>query len=100
VPIANFVLSSVLLLSGDFARAHNLLPPDPARLSATLGVGNTGWIGVLLIKTGEYDQAVSFFDQALQLSRHVELAKGNSHYSDIGTLPVRILIGGPVTAQA
>jgi DNA-binding CsgD family transcriptional regulator/tetratricopeptide (TPR) repeat protein len=89
VPIANFFLSSVLLLSGDFARARNLLPPELARLSIAIGIGNTGWIGVLLIKTGEYDRAASFFNQALQLSRHAELSKGNAHYSDIGTLPVR-----------
>jgi tetratricopeptide (TPR) repeat protein len=91
VPIANFVLSSVLLFSGDFARARNLLPPDPARLSATIGVGNTGWIGVLLIKTGEYDQAASFLNEALKLGRHAELSEGHSHYSDIGTLQVRTL---------
>lgn len=91
VPIANFVFSSVLLLSGDFARGRRLLSPEPGRLSVTLGVGNTGWIGVLLIKTGEHDRAVEFFDLALKLSRHVELKQGSSHYSDLGTLPSRTL---------
>jgi tetratricopeptide (TPR) repeat protein len=91
VPIANFVFSSVLLLSGDFARARSLLPPEPGRLSVSLGVGNTAWIGVLLIKAGEHDRAVEFFDLALKLSRHAELKQDNSHYSDIGTLPARTL---------
>jgi DNA-binding CsgD family transcriptional regulator/tetratricopeptide (TPR) repeat protein len=90
-PMGNFALSSVLLLSGDLARARQVLPPEPQRIAAIMGVGNSYWIGVLLIKTGEHDRATIFFDSVLKLSRHAELSTDKVHYSDIGTLPARVL---------
>ena len=101
VPMGNLVLDSVLLLSGDLARARQVLPPEPHRMAAIMGVGYTYWIGVLLIKTGEHDQATTFFDSVLKLSRHAELSTDNVHYSHIGTLPARSTrVGRPRAAQA
>jgi tetratricopeptide (TPR) repeat protein len=90
VPLANSFLSSVLFLNGDYQRARNLLPPDPMILLSR-GFGNVYWIGVLLIKTGEYDKAAVFWNMILKLSRHTEISQRDSRYSDIGTRPMRAL---------
>lgn len=83
------VFSFVLMLSGDCQRAFNVLPEKPEILLKPSG--STFWFGVLLIKTGQPEQAVGFFRRTVDMFAPESSALSASGQLQPGTQPVLAL---------
>jgi DNA-binding CsgD family transcriptional regulator/tetratricopeptide (TPR) repeat protein len=88
VQVGHFFLSLILTLGGDYQKALGLLPPVGL---LSRGVGNSYWIGVLLIKTGETNNAEPFLNKILSMSQPNDPYSPGADYRDKSMLPMRAL---------
>ncbi len=88
VSVCNYFLSLIYLLAGQFDKARSLLPME---MLTGLGIGNTYWAGVLLIKTHEHAQAEAFYQRILALSNPERALEAPAGETDRSLLPVQAL---------
>lgn len=88
VPMGYFNLSVISMLAGDYQKGRRLLPADAFK---SWGIGNTYWIGVLLIKAGEIDSAADFFNGIIAQSQPADSIAPDAPELDLIRLPPRAL---------
>lgn len=86
--LAKFYLSMINLLGGQFEIARNLLPTE---VLIRFNVGNIYWIGVLLIKVHERDQAAEFLERILNQSQPEITLHQYFDSIDQSLLPARVV---------